>query len=321
MAPAGNMLQLQAHAEIERARVVDIQRARMIVAMAEVAEQGAANVTVAQVVARSGVSRRTFYEVFEDRDDCFLATFDDALAQAAERVVPAYRPADPWRKRIRAGLVALLRFLDEEPFLGRLLIAEALAAGPGALQRRQRVVERLVAVVDEGRTEAKAVVSAPPLTAEGIVGAVLSLIHTRMLTSRSQPLLPLVNQLMAMVVLPYLGVAASRRELEHPMPDEAPPRLRAGYDPLNELGMRLTYRTVRVLMAIGSHPGASNRKVGDIAGVPDPGQISKLLSRLYQLGLIEKGGAERARGEPNAWQLTGQGEQVQRAMATQVAHA
>jgi DNA-binding MarR family transcriptional regulator len=79
--------------------------------------------------------------------------------------------------------------------------------------------------------------------------------------------------------------------------------------------MRLTYRTVRALMAIGSRSGSSNRQVGDDAGISDPGQISKLLGRLHHLGLIEKLPAGPARGEPNAWRLTARGEQVEEQIA------
>jgi DNA-binding MarR family transcriptional regulator len=73
--------------------------------------------------------------------------------------------------------------------------------------------------------------------------------------------------------------------------------------------MRLTYRTARVLEGIAEHPGASNREAGNYAGIPDPGQVSKLLARLERLGLLAKG-AVRAKGEPNAWALTPQGVQV-----------
>ncbi len=79
-------------------------------------------------------------------------------------------------------------------------------------------------------------------------------------------------------------------------------------DPLRELDMRLTYRTVRVLLAIdaiggrGSPP--SNRQVATAAGISDQGQISKLLARLQPLGLIGNTGGDHAKGEPNAWSLT-----------------
>jgi len=85
--------------------------------------------------------------------------------------------------------------------------------------------------------------------------------------------------------------------------------------------MRLTYRTVRVLMAVAAHPGSSNRVVADAAEVSDQGQMSKLLARLDGLGLIENTGGGAVRGEHNAWTLTDKGWQVQGAFAEQTSHS
>jgi DNA-binding PadR family transcriptional regulator len=80
--------------------------------------------------------------------------------------------------------------------------------------------------------------------------------------------------------------------------------------------MHLTYRTARVLEAVAELPGASNRIVGDHAGIPDQGQISKLLARLKRLGLLENGGeGTYGRGEAYAWQLTPTGRSVVQAIA------
>ena len=81
--------------------------------------------------------------------------------------------------------------------------------------------------------------------------------------------------------------------------------------------MRLTYRTVRVLMAIAAHPGSSNRVIANAAEVTDQGQMSKLLARLHDIGLISNTGGGAARGEPNAWTLTEKGWRVQGAIAEQ----
>ena len=83
--------------------------------------------------------------------------------------------------------------------------------------------------------------------------------------------------------------------------------------------MRLTYRTVRVLLAIAQRPGASNRRIGEDAEVHDQGQISKLLTRLHKLGLIENTGAGHAQGAPNEWALTAKGQDVQREIGAQSA--
>jgi len=64
-------------------------------------------------------------------------------------------------------------------------------------------------------------------------------------------------------------------------------------------------------MAISASPGASNREVGAGAGIDDQGQISKLLSRLDKLGLVQNSGAGQVRGAPNAWTLTKKGFEVE----------
>jgi AcrR family transcriptional regulator/DNA-binding MarR family transcriptional regulator len=270
-------------------------------------------VTVAHVVARSGVSRRTFYELFEDREECLMAAFDLALGRAAARVLPAYGAAQGWRERVRAGLGALLGFLDDEPDLGGLCVVDMLGAGGQALERRTRVVRALIDAVDEGRGVARAGLTPTRLTAEGVVGAVLAVLHARLVAGgRQRRLRGLLGPLMGVVVLPYLGQGVAAREAARPVPRVRRVEPVPG-DVLRDLDMRLTYRTVRVLGAIASRPGASNREVADAAGVTDQGQISKLLARLGHLGLIENaGGATPAKGEPNAWQLTPKGHELQR---------
>jgi hypothetical protein len=165
----------------------------------------------------------------------------------------------------------------------------------------------------------------PSLTAEGAVGAVFSVIHARLL---ARPLtgdgdagsfIELVNPLTSMVVLPYLGPAAARRESERPVPKVKRRSLPSATstNPLKELEMRLTYRTVRALLAVAASPGASNRAVADLAGIGDQGQISKLLSRLQKLGLVSNTGLGPGTGAPNAWTLTKRGEEVRGALAAQ----
>jgi AcrR family transcriptional regulator/DNA-binding MarR family transcriptional regulator len=313
---------------------------------------------VAHIVARSGVSRRTFYEMFEDRDACFLAAFQDAVQRAATRVVPRFRGGGVWRERVRAGLLGLLEFLDEEPGLGGLCIVDALGAGPAALETRGRVVAAFVNVVDEGRAEAKAGLSPSRLTAEGVVGGVLAVLYARLSehtptqlsistqtpascssgatssrdrssrmsaapsgSARTKPLVGLLSPLMGTIVLPYLGAAAAARETRRPAPKARRRTAPVRSNPLEGLDMRLTYRTVRVLVAIASTPDASNREIAEAAGVQDQGQISKLLARLEHLGLVENSGGGSPRGEPNAWRLTPRGCEVENTIHTQTTPA
>ncbi len=304
--------------DLAREQIAQIQRARMLAAMTQLAcEKGVGDVTVAHVVARSGVSRRTFYEIFEDREDCLLAALDEAVARASRYLIETGGPHEKWVDRVRASLVALLQFLDDEPAFGQLAVVESLAGGPAALRRRSYVLADLTAFVDRGRDEARRSAEPPPFAAEGVVGAVFLVIHSRMLELRCEPFVGLVNPLMAMIVLPYLGAGASRRELARTAPSGRERVKPAPLDPWSMLDMRLTYRTARVLRAIGSHPGSSNRGIADIADVGDPGQMSKLLARLRYLGLIENAEIESVRGAPNAWRLTKKGKEIERAVAAQ----
>jgi AcrR family transcriptional regulator/DNA-binding MarR family transcriptional regulator len=316
-------------------RLVGLQRARILAAMVEACvECGVGNVTVADVVERAGVSRRTFYEVFADCEDCFVAAFEDGVARARRVVLAGYDPEARWSERVRVALMALLEFFDGERGTGWLLIVGSLGGGAGVLERRRRVLAQIVAMVDEGREQAKNGDGLPPLTAEGIVGGVISVLHSRLLDtppsttvrdpSIGSPVVPedgslvgLTGPLMGMIVLPYLGVAAARRELARSAPKRAQRANTTPSNPLMRLEMRLTYRTVRVLMAIAANPGSSNRIIAEAAGVTDQGQMSKLLTRLAQLELIANTGAGPTRGEPNAWTLTDKGWHVQNAIAEQ----
>jgi AcrR family transcriptional regulator/DNA-binding MarR family transcriptional regulator len=300
-----------------RRRVGEIQRTRILLAMAEVAsELGIANISVAHVVERAGVSRRTFYELFEDCEDCFLAAFREAIDRASCYVSAEYDPTEKWTERVRSALEALLRFLDSEPALGRVAVIESLGAGTKALDVRRDIVARMVMAVDAGRLESEFDSSITALTAEGIVGGVLSVIHGRLVEGEGRGLSKLVNPLMSMIVLPYLGSQAASKELRYPTAKVSTSDDPVSVNPLKGLEMRLTYRTVRVMAAIAANQGASNRVIGDASGVGDQGQISKLLARLQRLGLVENARVDPSKGAPNAWMLTKQGEEVADVIAT-----
>src|SRR5580700_272551 len=121
---------------LPRGQVTEIQRSRMLAAAVEAVEEvGYARMTVAQVIGRAKVSRKTFYDVFADREDCFLAAFEQALDQARQIAEDAYAGESGWRDGIRMALARLLNFMDEEPGLTKLCVVEALGAGESVLDR------------------------------------------------------------------------------------------------------------------------------------------------------------------------------------------
>lgn len=309
----------QDHNGLAREHVASIQRARVLDGMAQACvELGLANVTVAHVVERAGVSRRTFYEFFVDIHDCFRTAFEDGVARATRGVLGAHDPRLEWFDRTRECVLALLSFFDEEPNVARLLVVESLGAGPEILRARHEVLATVIAVVDEGRKDAKRGAAPPPLTAESTVGGVLAVLHARLSEQSAGSVIELARSLMSMIAYPYRGAAAARRELTRPLPKTTQASSAAAANPLNQMHMRLTYRTVRVLTALAASPGSSNRQVADSAGIVDQGQMSKLLGRLLRHGLIENANAPAAtRGEANAWTLTDKGWLMHGALAKQ----
>jgi AcrR family transcriptional regulator len=283
----------------------------------------AASVPIADVLARAGVSNAAFHQEFGDLDAALLAAFELGVERARKAVVPAYEAERRWLDAIRAGLAAFLGFVESEPALARLAIVHAMGGAPGLLRRRAEVLSSVARAIDEGRAESGASRHPPPaIVAEGVVGAVLAVLQNRMLSAEDRPPRELFGSLAGIIVLPYLGASVARRELVRPAP---PPRSlgpvpggeRAG--PVGAASMkRLTYRTARVLRAIGDYPGASNREVAERAGVVDQGQISKLLGRLEAQGLIEKIGEARTRGAPNSWALTKRGESLTKSVEGQL---
>jgi AcrR family transcriptional regulator/DNA-binding MarR family transcriptional regulator len=275
-------------------------------------QQGYEHTTIAHITARAGVSRRTFYELFTGREDCVAALIEDAVEQVKHELRDADLGGLSWRERVRRGLWVMLCFLDNDPVLAAALLVHTQRGSGRVLQLREVLIAGLVAAVEDGRRQNDRAADCSELTAEGVVGAALTILQSRLAHKPSRQLKGLHGELVGMIVLPYLGRAAARREQQRLAPTEPAPVCLplAASDPLAELPMRITYRTARVLEGIGLQAGASNRQVADYAGIQDQGQVSKLLNRLERLGLVVNRGEGHARGEPNAWSLTSKGEQV-----------
>ena len=181
-------------------------------------EYGYARTTVAQITSRARVSRRTFYELFEDRDACLAALLEDVVGILEDELAQAGLDGLPWRERVRAGLEVILSFFDREPALARVCVVQGLRGGQGVLERREAVLERIAGVLDEGRLSTSRASDCSPLTAEGLVGAASSIVHARLLRRDREPLVALTGELMGLIVLPYMGPAAARRGRRAPRP-------------------------------------------------------------------------------------------------------
>lgn len=192
-----------------------VQRERLLVAMTgTVTETGYNTLTVQNVLARAGISRPTFYEQFEDKEDCFLAAFDAASRRMQERIEAAVAAAAAaWRDRLRAGIAELLRFIADEPEEARLVIVEARASSPAGLRRRDELLDRFAACIDSlVRDDLDEAPSA--IAAAGVVGGVESVLYARLQKGETKDLDALLPSLMYFAVLAYAGQEAAAEELD-----------------------------------------------------------------------------------------------------------
>jgi AcrR family transcriptional regulator len=191
---------------LPREVVVQSQRERMLRAVAHVsAEKGYTGMSVADIIGAAGVSRRTFYEHFEDKEQCFLVSYDAAVHQVTRVVEEAYAGEDAWRDGARAALRRFLEYLAAEPEFARMCIVEVLAAGPRALARRDAAMERFRRVVEAGRDEAGVSPSVPALAGETAVGAIYEVVYARILRGEVAQLPELLPDMLYCVVAPFLG--------------------------------------------------------------------------------------------------------------------
>jgi AcrR family transcriptional regulator len=151
------------------------QRTRLLEAVGRaVAEKGYAGATIDDIVRGAGVSKKTFYDHFSDKLDCFLAAYEAASDELLARLREAQSSGDGWLDRTRAGVVAYLRWLAAEPALARVFLIEVAAAGPVAAERRERIRDRYAEVLRELQDDARTDIPALPRLPDEIFHALVA---------------------------------------------------------------------------------------------------------------------------------------------------
>ena len=195
------------------------QRTRLLEAVGRaVAEKGYAAATIDDIVRGAGVSKKTFYEHFRDKEDCFLAAYEAAADELFARVREAQRASDSWLERTRAGISAYLRWLAAEPALARVFLIEVAAAGPHALERREALRDRYAGQMAELQADARE--EMPPLPElplevfQAVVAAVDDLVVRRIREAGAEGLIGLEPILLHLQVALLAGpqVAAESAE-------------------------------------------------------------------------------------------------------------
>jgi AcrR family transcriptional regulator len=187
------------------------QRERLLGAVATVvAKHGYNKTTVALLTEAAAVSRRTFYEIFKDKEECFLAAFDALDEYLEGLIVEAVAGEEQWPDQVAAALATVTRFFASRPDLARLFLIEAAAVGEGTVDRRRRRADRFIALLEPGRAYRS---SDRPLAEgleEALVGGVVTLVARRIIAAEASELASFVAAVIEFALTPYLGAEEAR---------------------------------------------------------------------------------------------------------------
>jgi AcrR family transcriptional regulator len=189
--------------------VAESQRERLLNGIVEaVAEHGYNATTITQLIEAASVSRRTFYEHFADKEDCFLAAYEMIVTHVRDSLREA-ETEPSWPDRVRAELAILLGVFAADPTVARFVLLEALAAG-GPVATRHRAIMRCLASLlrPEQPPEADALAEARE---QALVGGISTLVVRRLKAGEADRLASLLPELHQLVLTSYVGRSEAQR--------------------------------------------------------------------------------------------------------------
>jgi AcrR family transcriptional regulator len=175
-----------------------------------VAEHGCAGTSIEAIVKQAGVSSVTFYELFEGKEECFVAAFERAVEQGAEELARAAE-GDPaaggfsWSEELATGLRALTRMIVARPERARLVLVEAQTGGPELSRCFGATLDRVAAKLREGRALPTAPTDLPATHEEATAGSLGWLLREKLETGGAEGLAALYPELVEIALAPYLG--------------------------------------------------------------------------------------------------------------------
>jgi AcrR family transcriptional regulator len=195
---------------LSRAFVAENQRERLLNGVVEaVAEHGYNATTISRITAAAKISRRTFYEYFEGKEDCFGAAYEMIETHVLDSMLAAPGAGDPWPERVRARLAALLDVLSHDAAVSRFFLVEPLAAG-GEVAARYREAMQLLATTL--RPEPPPSELDMEVRDQALIGGIATLIVRRLNAGGTARLPELLPDLVELALAPYLGRAEAKRQ-------------------------------------------------------------------------------------------------------------
>jgi AcrR family transcriptional regulator len=196
---------------LSRTFVVENQRARIFESLAAVcAAKGYPAATVEDVIADAGVSRRTFYDLFADKETCFLAAYDAIVDRLFAKVSGAYTAGErPWPDRVASALRELSDFYASDPRLARLAMVDVLAAGRQALKRRDAALRQFTSFFAPAGDMLPAGMTGHELVAHAVIGGLYEALYTYIVDDQAAELPKVMPDLLYCALVPYIGHVAA----------------------------------------------------------------------------------------------------------------
>jgi len=189
---------------IPREVVLDNQRTRLLDGAARaLGTRGYGDLSVAQITGEAGVSRATFYVIFESKRECVLGAQRRAFERLTDRIEGACAGLETWEDKLAAGLGAGLRFAVESPQEARLLILESMGADGTLADAVIESHHELVELLRAGRRHCPAATDLPEVTERALIGATTSIAADLLIAGRADELIDLEPQLLELLSMPY----------------------------------------------------------------------------------------------------------------------
>jgi len=188
------------------------QRERLFHATVDlVAKRGYRNTSIDHIVKAARVGYVAFYDLYDGKEDCFLAAFDRIVSEAAETLSGAVAREEEWPRQIAAALVSTLELIVADPRRARIALVEIQAAGPAAYVRYEEAVDRAVPKLREGRAFNPDTADLSATLEEAVLGGILWVVHQRLVKGELKQVEPLLEEAIQIALSPYLGDAEARR--------------------------------------------------------------------------------------------------------------
>jgi AcrR family transcriptional regulator len=209
---------------LPRRFVIRNQRERLLAATAQaVAAQGYGRTNVADIIAAAGVSRRTFYEHFADKEECFFAAYEAIVLLVFRAVEEAYSTPDDWPHKVSSGIEALVGFVVNEPEFARMFFLEAPAAGAAARVHRDRVMALFAQFLEPGRELPAREIEVPQMAIQLLVGGLYEIIYSRLMRDERQQLQDDLPDMVYCALVPFTGHAQADAVRQEVLGRDLPP--------------------------------------------------------------------------------------------------